>query len=213
HGGERQGRLKMLAKNPDNILDEKDITPEGKDQIVIGGSLVTGRAIKKAMEYGVKGIVAGGIIDKDLVEILGYDIGVAITGHEDIPLTIVITEGFGKIRMAEKTFHLLKELSGQTASINGATQIRAGVMRPEIIVAGYVPKTVAAETKISEGLIPGTPIRIIREPFFGELAEVVDLPPELQTIETEAHVRILKARLTDGREVTIPRANVEILEE
>lgn len=212
-GGERQGKLKMVAKTPDDVLEEKDISPTDQGQILIGGSLVTGKAVKKAMEYGVKGIVAGGIIDTDLLEILGYDIGVAITGHEDIPLTVIITEGFGRIRMAEKTFHLLKDLDGYTASINGATQIRAGVMRPEIIVAGYVPKTRAVETNVAQGLVPGTPIRIIREPFFGQLAEVVELPPELETIETEAHVRILKARLANGQVVTIPRANVEIIEE
>ena len=36
--------------------------------------------------------------------------------------------------MAERTFSLLKSLEGKTASINGATQIRAGVIRPEVIV-------------------------------------------------------------------------------
>ncbi len=67
-------------------------------------------------------------------------------------------------------------------------------------------------TAITEGMVPGTPIRVIREPYFGLLGEVVDLPPELQIIETGAHVRILRAKLADGRTVTIPRANVEIIE-
>ena len=158
------------------------------------------------------GIVAGGIIDAALIAYLGHDIGVAITGHEDVPVTVIITEGFGKMRMAHRTFGLLKNLQGFKASINGATQIRAGVMRPEIIVAGYQPKEAAQEHDLSQGLVPGTPLRIIREPYFGQLAEVVDLPPELQVIETEAHVRILRAKLADGTIVTVPRANVEIIE-
>jgi hypothetical protein len=45
------------------------------------------------------------------------------------------------------------------------------------------------------------------------LAEVVELPPELTKIETEAMVRILRARLRDGTVVVVPRANVEIIEE
>ena len=36
--------------------------------------------------------------------------------------------------MAQKTFDMLKHRAGSIASINGATQIRAGVVRPEIIV-------------------------------------------------------------------------------
>jgi len=212
-GGEAQGVLRVAVNGPDDILDENCLDSGDKGKIVVGGSLVTLGAIKKAEQVGAVGLVAGGIIDTDLISYLGHDIGVAITGHEDIPLTIIITEGFGRMRMANRTFELLKNLQGMKASINGATQIRAGVMRPEIIVPGYQPKGAAVQQDLSEGLVPGTPLRIIREPYFGKLAEVVDLPPELHVIETEAHVRILRAKLLDtGEIVTIPRANVEIIE-
>ncbi len=213
-GGETTGTVKVVVSSPDDVLEADLIKPEHKGMVVVGGSLVTGEALKRASEVGVAGVVAGGIIDKDLVQVLGYDIGVAITGHEDINITIIVTEGFGRIRMADKTFNLLKELEGEPVSMNGATQIRAGVMRPEIIAPGHKARHAAdlTEEKASEGLVPGTPIRIIREPYFGMLAEVVDLPPELQIIETEAHVRIMTAKLSDGRVVTIPRANVEIIE-
>ncbi len=212
-GGEVQGVIKCLAKSQDYVLDAADIKPEHKGCIVVGGSLVTGAALKKCAEYGVKGAVAGGIVDTDLISYLGYDIGVAITGHEDVPTTVIITEGFGKITMAAKTYNLLRDLDGWVASINGATQIRAGVMRPEIIVPDYVPKHKAVDAAAyAEGMVPGTPIRIIREPYFGLVAEVVELPPELQMIDTESHVRILKAKLASGEIVTIPRANVEIIE-
>ena len=211
-GGETQGIIRVAVDDPGAVLDASRVNKDDRGKILVGGSLVTGDAIKKAAEVGAKGIVAGGIIDTDLIGYLGRDIGVAITGHEDIPVTVIITEGFGKMRMADRTFNLLKNLNGFKASINGATQIRAGVMRPEIIVPGYEPKAKVKDQDLSQGLVPGTPIRIIREPYFGRLAEVVELPPELQVIETEAKVRILKARLEDGTIVTIPRANVEIIE-
>jgi len=166
---------------------------------------------------------AGGIVDRDLIDFLGHDIGVAITGHEDIPITVIVTEGFGRMTMAHRTFELLQSLSGRMASINGATQIRAGVMRPEIVVpsdrrqpgpaGASASGGAAAGAEVSQGLVPGTRIRIIREPYFGRLAHVVELPPELQVIETEAKVRILRARLDSGEVVTVPRANVEIIED
>jgi hypothetical protein len=212
-GGETQGIIRVAVNDPGAVLDENSLIPEDKGKIVVGGSLVTLGAIKKAEQVGAVGLVAGGIIDTDLIGYLQHDIGVAITGHEDIPLTIIITEGFGKMRMAHRTFELFQNLQGLKASINGATQIRAGVMRPEIIVPGYQARSKVVEQDLSEGLVPGTPLRIIREPYFGALAEVVDLPPELQVIETEALVRILRAKLVDsGKIVTVPRANVEIIE-
>ena len=78
--------------------------------------------------------IAGGIDDHDLKEILGYDLGVAVTGTEQIGTTVIVTEGFGDIAMARRTFDLLRQHAGRDVSVNGATQIRAGVLRPEIVI-------------------------------------------------------------------------------
>jgi hypothetical protein len=210
-GGETQGVLEVVAKTNADVLSADKIKPEHKGKIVVGGSLVTADALKKAAQVGAAGLVAGGIIDKDLIEYLGHDIGVAITGAEDIPITVILTEGFGQINMADKTFGLLKSLNGKVASINGATQIRAGVMRPEIVVTSENMKK-SGERDLAAGMEAGTPIRVIREPYFGKLATVHSLPPELHVIETGAKVRILTAKLASGEIVTIPRANVELIE-
>ena len=212
-GGERRAPLKKVSATAGAPLTEADITPDLAGKVILGGSNISGAALRKAAEMGVLGIVVGGIVDKDLVEYLGYDIGVAITGHENIPLTLVITEGFGTIAMAERTFNLLASLEGREASLSGATQIRAGVIRPEVIIADS-PDMPAVPDDVSTGfeLKAGTPIRIIREPYFGKLATVVSLPPQLVRIGSGAEVRVLEATLNDsGEPVTVPRANVEIV--
>jgi hypothetical protein len=164
----------------------------------------------------VRALVVGGVHDCDLKELLGYDLGVAITGAEKIGFTLIVTEGFGSIPMAQRTFDLLAAKVGRQASCSGATQIRAGVIRPEVIVPlGHTDgsKVQSPKSKVSEGGIKaGDTIRIIREPYFGVIARVKDLPPELQRVPTESQVRVLVATLPDGREVTIPRANVEMIE-
>ena len=53
---------------------------------------------------------------------------------------------------------------------------------------------------------------MIREPYFGVIARVKDLPSALQQIPTESPARVLVAILPDRQEVTIPRANVEMIE-
>ncbi|MCS7250390.1 MAG: hypothetical protein N2323_03620 [candidate division WOR-3 bacterium] len=214
-GGETRGILKVVVSNPNEVLTEKEIDEDCEGKILIGGSLVTAEALKKAREIGAKGIVVGGIEDETIKNFLGYDIGVAITGQENCNLTLVITEGFGRMKMAERTFSLLKSLEGKIASMNGATQIRAGVIRPEVIVAkkdGFNKDTNKDTFKYSQGLEIGTPVRIIREPYFGMIGKVVSLPVELQKIETESYVRVLEVELEDKRRVIIPRANVEIIE-
>ncbi|MCJ7572958.1 hypothetical protein MUO93_01680, partial [Candidatus Bathyarchaeota archaeon] len=185
---------------------------DNKGEIVVGGSMVTLEALKKAVEIGVSAIVVGGIRHQDLTEFTDEEIGVAITGQEEIGLTLIITEGFGKMAMSRSTFNLLKSFEGYNACVNGATQIRAGVLRPEIIIP-HTGLEEAAKDELSLGMVPGTPIRIIRQPYFGAIGTVHRLPVELQILESESAVRVVEIKLGDGKIVTVPRANVEIIEE
>jgi hypothetical protein len=217
-GGEAVGELDVAVNKGSEIMDPSSISQDHAGKILLGGSLVTMDVLNRAREMGVSGIIVGGMGDADLRTILGYDLGVAITGSEDIGLTVVVTEGFGKMNMADRTFDLLSSRKGMKASISGATQIRAGVIRPEVVVpldgsgAAREKARSGDEDAPSTGLVVDSPVRIIREPFFGRIGAVTELPPELQALETEAKVRVLKVRFQDGTEAVIPRANVELIE-
>ena len=213
-GGEAFGKICLVAKSPDEDLADRDITREHRGHIVIGGRRITGQAVRKAIEVGVAAIVAGGIDDHDLREILGYDLGVAVTGTEKLGTTIIVTEGFGDIAMARRTFDLLASHAGREASVNGATQIRAGVMRPEIVIplAERLPANGRETGRVAGALDVGSPIRVIREPYFGALGSVVRLPHEQVLLASESLARVVEVKLADGSEVTVPRANVELIE-
>ena len=214
-GGETIGEIAMAANDPNEVLTASSIDKSFKDKVIIGGSIAEYDALEKAREVGAKGVVVGGIEDQDLKKFMGYDIGVAITGSENVGITLIATEGFGKLRMADRTFELLKSLVGRKTSMNGATQIRAGVMRPELIVPVPAKETKkkTADLSTGTGLENGMKVRIIREPYFGLIGKVVGLPVALSKIDTEAKVRVLDVELDDKRKVTLPRANVEIIEE
>ena len=155
----------------------------------------------------------GGIHDKDLRALLEYDLGVAITGAEQVGFTLILTEGFGTIPMAPKTFSLLSAHAGQQASISGATQIRAGVIRPEIIISQETPASSVRPTQDKrEGIQLGDPVRIIRDPLFGKIGAVAGLPSELRAIPTESEVRVLEVRFPDGTTTVVPRSNIEVIE-
>jgi len=217
-GKEKIGKLKVIVdKNSDDLIDLSLLDTVEKGDILVGGSYISKQFIDKAIEKGVIGIIVGGIDAETLKEILGYEIGVAVTGTEDIPITFIITEGFGKINMAEKTFKLLKSSNGRDVSISGATQIRAGVIRPEIIIP-YLEEIQSIkdidQEPISTVLEKGAYVRIIREPYFGKIAIITDLIEEPYSIPTESKVRVAKIKLLDtGEELIYPRANIEIIEE
>ncbi|MCW5943390.1 MAG: hypothetical protein KIS66_14255 [Fimbriimonadaceae bacterium] len=210
-GGERFGPIRVAVESHRDLLEAANIQASDAGKILVGGKGLTLAALRRAAEVGAAGVVAGGIRDADLTEFLGYDIGVAITGQEDVNTTLVVTEGFGYLDMAERTFRLLRELEGKRGSVNGATQIRAGVIRPEVIVPLATHTGSGAEAGQATSLDLGTPIRVIREPYFGRLGKVTKLPAELVEVESGTLVRVLNAELENGDDVVVPRANVEII--
>ena len=213
-GGETCGELHVCAPSPGEPLDDRAIGEPCRGKILVGGSYVTTAVLRKAIAHGVKAVVVGGFDDHDLRELLGYDLGVAITGSEEIGITLIVTEGFGSIPMAGRTFELLRSCEGRRVSVSGATQIRAGVLRPEIVAPRLeeaIPRD-AGEGSVEEGLKTGDTVRVIRQPYFGRIGRVTALPPELMPLETEAKVRVLEVDFGNGSRALLPRANVEMIE-
>ncbi len=210
-GGEVSGDLAMVTASPTDELTPDRLRPEHRGRVVVGGAYVSFAALERARDLGVAAVVVGGFDDSDLRQLLGRDLGVAITGSEELGFTLVLTEGFGRIRMSERAWRLLTAHEGHQASVSGATQIRAGVLRPEILIplegdAGAPP---AAES--ATGLDVGSLVRVIRPPHFGRTGRVVELPTELEVLDTEARVRVLVVEFADAERAVIPRSNVEII--
>ena len=211
-GGETHGTLAIATSGPGETLGPSHLKPEHRGAVLVGGDHVSHATVLKARELGVRALVVGGFDDRDLRELLGRDLGVAITGQEELGVTLVLTEGFGRIGMAARTWELLNAHAGKVASVSGATQIRAGVLRPEILVP--LDENAGAHAPEAEGgtLEVGTFVRVIRQPWFGRLGRVAELPAELAALDTEARVRVLVVEFADDRtRATVPRANVERL--
>ena len=214
-GGERVGVLKLLGIPLDRKVTKECIPADVSGCVLVGGHSPTLDALREAASRGAVGFVTGSIDDATLKEYVGYDIGVAITGDEPVPMTVIITEGFGAIPMNARVEAILRDVNGKRVSINGATQVRAGAVRPEIIGAPSAAQQAngasGSEESMNEGLRVGSVVRVIRVPYFGQRAVITALPRELERIDTGASARVARLKLElDGKEVTVPRANVEL---
>ena len=212
-GGERYGKILALDCTSQSVIDAGFLSKYGKSlngQILVGGSHFTVDALRFAAECGACAVVTGSVDAETLYSFVGHEIGVAITGDEDVPLTVVVTEGFGMLDISSRVTELAKHFSGMNASVNGATQVRAGATRPEVVVPHASDGSVT-DTESAKTLGIGARVRIIRVPYFGAFGEVTELPKEPEVIPSGAKVRVLRARLSNGEEVTVPRANVELV--
>ena len=127
-GGENSGRLK-LASAVTGLSDTCNGT------IAVFTEPVNTSILESAAKLKLKGVIAPSINNKDWVDFSGREIGVAITGKEDIGFTFMLTEGFGHKEMNGDYIEYFKENEGRIASLNGRTRIRAGVIRPRIIIS------------------------------------------------------------------------------
>ena len=211
-GGEARGILEIIVQDRNDEITPEMLNSSQKGKVIVGGGFIGLEAFKKAISLNISGIVIGGFNYYDLKEILGYNLGVAITGSEDINTSLIVTEGYGHIKMSRGTFSLLKENENNFCSINGATQIRAGVIRPEIVIPIKEDSSKSVkESKIGKGIVIGSLVRVIRAPFFGLMGKVTELPSKLQKMESETLVRVAKINV-DDQDIIIPRSNLEMVE-
>ncbi len=230
-GFENYGTLKVLATNPADEIGADRVPDNCNGLVLVAGAHISYEALRKALDGGATGIISGGADSGDLVKLTGQEIGVGITGQEDIPITVVLTEGFGHMAMARRIFDLLARADGRKVSLNGSTQVRAGVIRPEVVVpepqpAGETEQGIPATSTKTDGApasgsgekpvvalneaYVGSRVRVVAKPYFGLWGQVEGLPGGRQRVESEIQVRTAQVRLDDGRLVTVPDANLEI---
>jgi len=206
-GGEKSGYIELLDR--ENISSKKDLS----DKIVVIRGAIDKKLYDNISDKGAVGIVAGGFDYKSLSDILGYKLGVAITGTEEIKTTLIITEGFGSVEMSKKTYEILNESNGSRASINGATQIRAGVIRPELIISAKRSENNTVSDFDESDLIikEGSKVRVIREPDFGSIGIIRSLPKDSVSVESETKARVAEVEFANNKRKLVPRANLEII--
>ena len=199
-GGEQKGEI-ILNSNADI-----------RDKVVVIKGSIDKKIYEAYSSRGAIGIIAGGFDYESLSQILGYKLGVAITGTEKISTTLMITEGFGDVEMSSKTYEILKNHEGNMASINGATQIRAGVIRPEAIIV-LSDKTDDVSNFNEEDLVirEGSKVRVIRQPYFGQIGLIKSLPTDPVEIESETKARVAEIEFDNNERKLVPRANLEII--
>ncbi len=213
-GGENFGEIIVLGQ-PGDEFDAQLLGDEVTGRVVVVPGHADGTALARAEELGATGFVTGGLHQIELVDFLGSEISAGFTGEEDIGMTVIITEGFGRLSMSNHLLRILQHFEGQMVSINGRTQVRAGAQRPEMVIPlESLPEDAQRESvKVIEGdPKPGQTVRIISEPYFGQFGTIEEVLPISERYETGAELPSVRISLSDGRKIVVPIANVETFE-
>jgi hypothetical protein len=227
-GGERHGVLKVAVASEDEELLEEQIDARLTYSIVLGGATASAAALKKAVDNGIRAVIIGSILEAELRAFLGYtsldgwrlgrsgwDFPPPIPAAAPPPppqMTLIVTEGFGRLPMARRAFELLAAYDGQEVAVDGTTRLRGGLARPEVIVplgrgTGVRPPTLAPPS-----VAAGATVRLLAAPYLGAIARVATLARGRQQIESGLNVPAAAVTLADGARVWVPLVNLEVLE-
>ncbi len=124
---EASGRLRVLG-------NATRLAECGTGDVVCSLEPISLAFLQDATRLKVSGVIAPSMHNNDLISFLGIEIGVALTGNEAIPFPVLFTEGFGEFSMHPLYRDFLSSKDGAACYINGHTQIRAGVVRPKIVI-------------------------------------------------------------------------------
>jgi hypothetical protein len=198
-GGEAGGVLKVLVDSPQKPLRQRTIDVSCHGTVIVGGWILDERALERAVEANVRGVIAGGV-STALCSFL-----------ESLPFPVLITEGFGPLPMSQQAFSLLNANGGREAMLSADTQTRLGVRRPEVLISLRADEEMPGEETAILPLKTGDQVRALRAPHLGVIGTVADLPALPQVVESGARLPVAIVELDDEGQVSIPLANLELI--
>lgn len=121
---------------------------------------------------------------------------------------ILILEGFGKIRLNDAAFKLLTTSEKRDVSVSATLNAAAGE-RPELIIPLPAIGQSAPET---DYFAPNQTVRIQGAPYAGRVGTFIQSRPGLFTLPNGLKVQAADVQLDSDTRVTIPLANLEVIE-
>lgn len=193
------GLLNVQMRSADDVLttDQLDVSLRGA--IVLGGFCSDKNVLIAADELPLRGLILASM-DSALVPL-------AMT----MRYPILLTEGFGRTPMSSAAFKLLSTSARREVSVNAEAWNRLEGTRPEIIIPLPTTSEPALPSETTE-FKTGQLVRIVRPPHKAKVATLTFLHPGTVVLPNGLRTRAADLRLESGENLTLPLANIEVLE-
>lgn len=168
--------------------------------LLVTRSPVTQETLANAVEQQLSGLIAPSM-EPDMID-------AALAA----PYAILLTEGFGSMRMNSTNFRFLDELDGLQATIDAVLPSPLEVRRPELIAKVQLPSVGYRPPypNIDRPLAVGMTVRLARGDLAGLMGEVIDLPNTPVMLDNGLRVRCAQVQLNTGEKLVVPLENIEV---
>ena len=194
------GELVVSVASPGDELRPALIDAGKRGKILVGGSRASPEALTRARAMGVAGIVLGGAFDKELRDFAAVQQRGREGDASGAAIGLLLLQGYGKIPIEPRLFAWLRRHEGREASLMGAD-------RTLYVYDGDEPPTRRWPPRAGDRVVA---LRRPGQGLTGRLARVVE---ELRAVPSGVAVRTATIELDDGRQVAIPLANLEAVDD
>lgn len=119
-GSPVRGRLLLPASSPDGELRAGQIDVGAAGAILVAGSRIDIEALTRARALGVRGVICGGIMGKELAQLASSEARQLASPHPLAPFGLAVIDGYGRRPIPSPIWRALAAAAGEDAAIVGS---------------------------------------------------------------------------------------------
>jgi len=207
-------RVQGVWGNGRTTIATMQISPEGDLKQLRDSSLLEtrygGSVILTRQPLTLAGLQI--VAEQNLAGVIAPSMAAALrTAALDQRAAIMLTGGFGDMRMTAATFNLLSEFDERQITVDADTPGRWEVRMPEVVV--NVGKRDERPSRPNPMLVmrTGMIVRMLRDPYAGQTGNILDLPKSPVLLDNGLRVPCAEVELVAGERLFVPLANLEVL--
>jgi len=192
-----QGLMVVLAQTAGEALTRNRLDVSLRGAVILGGYCTDAEALKMANELPLRGLILGGMA-AGLIPLANK-----------LVFPLIVVDGFGPTSMNAAAFKLLSTNEKRETCLNAAPWNISSGERPEVIIPLPVEGNLPKET---DEFKPEQVVRIQGAPYTGQIATLVRVRPWLTALPNGLRVPAGDVRLESTEVVSVPLANLDVLE-
>ena len=199
NGGLDVGTMLPVIGSEEEPLTTKQLDVSLRGSILFAGYCGDRNVIQAAAEMPVRGLILGSMSAALIPQAL------------KVKYPIILLDGFGQTPVNKTAYKLLSTNAQREVTLNAEPLDVFNNIHPEI----YIPLPVAQEPPRPRELLEfssSQPVRVTRAPHAGVVGTFLSAQPGLTTLPSGLREPAALIRLGNGEQVTVPLANLEIVE-
>jgi hypothetical protein len=192
-----QGMMLVAARTPLDELSASRLDVSMRGAVLVGGYCVQADALRMAGELSLRGLILSSIAPELL----------PIVKQAEYPILVV--EGYGKLPFCQEAYQIFTTNEKRDACVNASVYDPFTGVRPELVV--NLPGIGELANDVVE-FSAGQTVRILTTPYASQSGTLVQIRPGKTRLKNGIHVLAGDVRLENNEVVSIPLANLDVLE-